>query len=124
MALVTGAPWYEFWQKGIWSLGGWTHLHATAWVWIARGDLVLGLVLALALVVLLSSEYGFHWSGVALAVLIFAVWALIPFVSQTLAVFALLVPAVLVWVGVSEGWERVQRPPNRNRAPGGPETRT
>jgi hypothetical protein len=123
MVGATGAPWYEFWRTGLWSLGEWTHLHVTWLVWIARGDLIIGVVFAGVLVVVLSSEGGFSWILIPVAAFGVAVWAWIPFVSQTLAVFALLLPALLVWVAASEGWKRVEGWRNRGRAPSSHETR-
>jgi len=107
MVLVAGAPWYEFWRHGIWSYGHWTYFHATWWVWALRGDLLIGL--ALAFLLLLGMSGSFNWFSVAFGALLVAVWAFVPGITQALAVFALLTPAMLVWLLVWVGAERVAR---------------
>jgi hypothetical protein len=111
MVLVTGAAWYEFWRKGLWDLGEWTHLHATWWVWIARGDLVIGLALVVVFFVAYGSEGSdgrFSWDGAAVVASALAVLALIPGVSQGPAFLALIAPPILLWLLISEGWGRVE----------------
>src|SRR5678815_1250498 len=86
------APWYEFWGQGVWQLGEWTHLHASGWVWAARGDLLIGVACVVLLVVGLSGVA--DRPMIAFAAGCVALWLVIPGVTQLLGVAALFAPAL------------------------------
>jgi hypothetical protein len=105
--LLASAPWYEFWGHGVWQLGEWTHLHAGGWVWAARGYLLFGVVCVALLMVAMSGEA--DWLSFAFAAFFVALWLVIPGVTQMLALFALVAPALIVFGLVGEGWKQVRR---------------
>ena len=104
---AAAAPWYEFRRHGIWGYGQWTHLHGTWWVWALRADLVIGLVLAFLLLLGLSGSFGLF--SVGLGASLVAIWVLVPGLTQSVAVLALLMPAMLVAVLLWTAAERIVR---------------
>jgi hypothetical protein len=110
------AAWYEFWGQGIWNLGHWSHLHAPWWTWAFRGSFLVGIVLAFLLLLLLSGA--FDWFSISFGVLLVAIWAFIPGVTQTLAVLALLAPFMALFVLLWSGVDRLTHGSGRDRISG------
>jgi hypothetical protein len=76
-------------------------------VWAVRGDLLVGLLCVVLVVVLMCGEAS--WVALAFSAAFVALWLVIPGLTQSLGVAALLLPALLVCGAVMVGGEELTK---------------